>query len=162
MKNKKEKNIIVCMIIIVFIILIITMSMFIVNNKDNSSIDKGSNLKMENTNNIVEWVKTEDDGKKINESKEINSTKEFEGLTLKTQQFVSKNSKTEMAINVTNETEKDIELQLVVIILLDKEGKEMVKLNGIINSTKSGESTNLYISSSLDYVDDYKIEKLNI
>lgn len=162
MENQKRKNIILFIIILVIIISIITISIIIMNTKNSTSVDNNSHIK--DTNNTEEWVITEEDGKKVNKSKEINNTKKFEGLTLKTQQFVSKNSKTEMIIQVNNETEKDTELQPVVITLLDKEGKEIVKLNGIINPTKAGETTNLHISSSLDYADayDYKIEKANI
>lgn len=161
MENKKRKKLYIISIIVVSLAIVV--SIYIIRDKNtNNNLENGDN-NTEKINSDVEWVDLAEEGKKINKSEEISDIKEFEGLSLETQQFVSKDSKTEIIIQVTNKTEKDTELQPVVITLLDKEGKEISKLNGIINPTKAGESTNLYISSSLDYVDayDYKIEKSN-
>lgn len=121
--------------------------------------NKNKEEKIEENN--IYWVETKEDGKKINKSEKISETKEFEGLALEKQEFVSKDSKTEISIKVTNNTQQDIPLTPIVLILLDKEGKEIVRLNGIINPTKVGENSNIYIGSSLDYIDayDFKIER---
>lgn len=152
-KNKKK----LITIMVIFITIIVTIGIiltYIINNQN-------KNEKAEK--NETYWVETKEDGKKINKSEKMVKTKEFEGLSLEKQEFVSKDSKTEISIKVTNNTQQDIPVTPIVLILLDKEGNEIVRLNGIINPTKVGESSKIYIGSSLDYVDayDFKIERNN-
>ena len=92
---------------------------------------------------------------------EIIGPKEFEGLTLQETQLTSNENKTDLIIRVKNNTDEDIPIKLVVVTLLDKDGNEIVKLNGIINPTKAGEETQTYISSSMNYTNaySYKIEE---
>lgn len=147
MKNKKIVLILLTILIIIALIIMVS-----IKNKDNNK---------ETIDNSIYWVTTDEKGKKTNNSEKMEELKTFEGLTLKKEELVSYDSKTEMLINVNNTTQTDIQLIPIVITLLDKEGTELVKLKGIINPTKVGESTKIYMVSSLDYTDayDYKIEK---
>lgn len=147
MKNKKIILILLTILIIIAVIIMVS-----IKNKGNNK---------ETIDNSIYWVTTDENGKKTNNSEKMEELKTFEGLTLKKEELVSYDSKTEMLINVNNTTQTDIQLIPIVITLLDKEGTELVKLKGIINPTKVGESTKIYMVSSLDYTDayDYKIEK---
>lgn len=149
MKNKKR------IFTIIFIIITISMIILLKNIWNNQE-----KREMVDTNNIY-WVTTDKSGKKTNNSKKMEEIKEFEGLTLKKQEFVSKDSKTEISIKVINNTPRDIQTIPIVLTLLNQEGEELVKLKGIISPTKAGESTTIYINSSLDYINvyDFKVER---
>lgn len=152
-ESKNKKKLVIIMIIFITIIVTIGVTLiYMINNQNKNEMTE---------KNETYWVETKEDGKKINKSEKISETKEFEGLSLEKQEFVSKDSKTEISIKVTNNTQQNIPVTPIVLILLDKEGKEIVRLNGIINPTKVGENSNIYIGSSLDYVDayDFKIER---
>ena len=143
MKDNKNMFIMIGIFVaIVILIVILSVNLFKKKNK----IEQGS---YKDTN--IEWVKEWSDGTQVNVSDEIIGPKEFEGLTLQETQLTSNE----------NKTDEDIPIKLVVVTLLDKDGNEIVKLNGIINPTKAGEETQTYISSSMNYTNaySYKIEE---
>lgn len=159
MKNNKRMFIMICILIaIVILIVILSVNIFKKDNKngEENQIEQGS---YKDTN--IEWVKEWSDGTQVNVSDDIIGTKDFEGLTLQETQLTSNENKTDLIIRVKNNTDEDIPIKLVVVTLLDKDGNEIVKLNGIINPTKAGEETQTYISSSMNYTNaySYKIEE---
>ncbi len=136
MKNNKNMFIMIG-IFVAIVILIVILSVNLL--KKENKIEKGS---YKDTN--IEWVKEWSDGTQVNVSDEIIGPKEFEGLTLQETQLTSNENKTDLIIRVKNNTDEDIPIKLVVVTLLDKDGNEIVKLNGIINPTKAGEETQTF------------------
>ena len=57
--------------------------------------------------------------------------------------------------DVKNNTGKATEMQLVDVTLLDKEGKEIVTVGGIIAPLENGASTQFNTSMTLDYANAY-------
>ncbi len=178
-KSNKSKNeislgtaitlVVIIAVIIVAIIIITTK----IANKGNDEIgetntlqiaeaDKTENKDVDERKEVVEeHVSKQEDGQKVNISEKFKETRKFEGLTLENIQLTSQNSQTHLIATVKNETSKDIDAIKVNIILLDKDGKEIVELGGEIGATKAGKTTQLDIGSSLDYANayDFKIEK---
>lgn len=160
--EKKNKKVLIIGIIV--IILAIVIAIIINNNKDEEKIirigEKGDTVQTDEPRN-EEFVKVLENGVKLNVSDKISRTREIEGLELKNIQLTSQHSQTQLLSEITNNTPLDKDLMLIDVILYDKEGNEIVSLDGIIGPLKSGESTQLNVSSSLDYANayDFKIVK---
>lgn len=149
--KEKQKTIIIC---IIALILILIITVVIIKNKKpqvTQEISQGS----EEIQNLAE---THEDGRKINVSSKINEDRDFEGLLLQEIQLSSKNSETQLLANIKNNTSKPTEAMDIDVILLDKNGNEIVKLSGIIDALNPGEETKLNINSSLDYSEAYDLK----
>ena len=151
--KKKEKR----MLLILLVILVIAIVIFVVNKnlkKENNSNGNENTTQQENTE-TEEFVQVLEDGTKLNTSKKLNERKEVNGLTFENVQFTEQNGKSVLLADVTNNSGKAIDVTLVDVILLDKNGQEIVKLGGIISPLKPGEKTQFNTSMTLDYANAY-------
>lgn len=124
------------MILVLLVILVIAIIAFVGSKKQN----KESNNTTENTvveeNNVVEeYVQVLEDGTKLNTSSELSKAKQVGAYKFEN-------------------------MQLVDVTLLDKNGKEIVKVGGIISPLQPGAKTQFNTSMTLDYANtyDFKIE----
>ena len=150
MKSNEKKIIAILSIILVIVVIIFA----VMKNKKSESND---NTAIENSY-IEPVIQVQEDGTKLNTSTKLNEPKEVNGLKFENIQFTEKNGQTVLLANVTNNSGKATEMTLVEVILIDKEGNEIEKLNGLISPLQSGASTQLNISTSLDYSDAYDIK----
>ena len=144
--RSKEKR----MILILLVILIIAIVIFAVTKNK-----KGN--KEENTENkpVEEFVQVLEDGTKLNTSTKLNEAKEVNGLKFENIQFTEQNGQSILLADVTNNSEKTTDLILVDLILLDKNGNEIVTVGGIISPLQPGEKTQFNTSMTLDYANAY-------
>ena len=155
MKSKEKK-----MIFILLVILVIAIVIFAVTK--NKSTEKNESTVVENTvaqNNIVEeFVQVLDDGTKLNTSTKLNQAKVVNGFKFENIQFTEKNGQSVLLADVTNNTEKATDMTLVDVILLDKNGKEIVTLGGVISSLQPGEKKQFNTNMTIDYANAYDLK----
>ena len=146
-KNKNKKILIIGIIAIIIVVLVIIL---VQRNKENS---KESNTAGEN---IVEnYVEEIDSGVKLNKSNKLNEAKEVEGLTIANIQLTLDSGITTLLADVTNNSGSKTNAKTVQITLLDYEGNELTTVPGIIKELEVGETTQLNISLTSDYVNAY-------
>ena len=73
-------------------------------------------------------------------------------ILLRATWFIIKNI---LLADVTNTSSKATDVTLVDVVLLDKNGKEIVTVGGIIKALKPGEKTQFNTSMTLDYANTY-------
>ena len=150
MKSNEKK-----MIAILLIVLIIVLIIFAVTKNKKTEINGSTTIENSYEEPVVE---VQEDGTKLNVSNKLNEPKEVNGLKFENIQFTEKSGQTVLLANVTNNSGKTTEMTSLEVILLNKEGKEIEKLNGLLAPLQIGASTQLNISTSLDYSDAYDIK----
>lgn len=150
----KEKR----MILILLVILVIAIIIFAVNK--NKKGDNNENTVEENKV-VEEFVQVLEDGTKLNTSEKLNEAKMLDGLKFENMQLTNNNGQTVLLADVTNTTSKTTELTLVTVIVLDKNGNEIGKINGAISPLKASEKMQFNAGTTLDYANayDFKVTK---
>ena len=141
-----NKKVIIPTIIIILIIGII----LITSNKS----DKDDTKKIDLSNTT--YVSTKD-GEKVNTSEALLKEKMVNGLKFTNIQITTnKNGKTTILADVENTNAEATKLQFVTISILDKQGQEMSKVDGMIVALDPGQKTQLNAgvpSSSIEAYD---------
>lgn len=140
------------MILILLVILVIAIIIFAVTK--NKKGDNNDNTVEEN-NVVEEFVQVLEDGTKLNTSTKLNEAKEVNGLKFENIQFTEQNGQSVLLADVTNNSGKITELTLVDVVLLDKNGNEIVTIGGIISPLQPGAKTQFNTSMTLDYANAY-------
>ena len=70
-------------------------------------------------------------------------------------QLTEQGSQTVLLADVTNTSSSATDMKLVDVTLLDKNGKEIVKVGGIISPLQPGAKTQFNTSMTLDYANTY-------
>ena len=160
MKNNenKKKNVLKPFILLIIILLIILIIALISINKNNKNPEK--NISNGEENNVESYVEEIETGLKINKSTKLNEAKEVQGLKITNIQLSTKDGMTTLLADVINNSGTKTSLKTVEITLIDKEGNELTKVTGIIDSLDVGESKQLNIGMTSDYVNayDFKVE----
>ena len=158
MKNNenKKKNVLKPFILLIIILLIILIIALISINKNNKNPEK--NISNGEENKVESYVEEIETGLKI--STKLNEAKEVQGLKITNIQLSTKDGMTTLLADVINNSGTKTALKTVEITLIDKEGNELTKVTGIIDSLDVGESKQLNIGMTSDYVNayDFKVE----
>ena len=144
MKAKEKRMILILIVVTVVIISILVMW------KKSTKNNEGEQEEIKE-----KYVEVLDDGIKLNNSNKLNETKKLGDLEIRGIQLTYQNGKTELLATVTNTGNTDSELTLIELTLYDDAGNAIKKINGIISPTKAGESTQLNMGTSLDFVNAY-------
>ena len=147
--KKKEKR----MILILLVVLIIAIIAFVINK--NSNKNKENENTAEENNTTEEFVQVLEDGTKLNTSEQLSKTKQVVNYKFENMQLTEQGSQTVLLADVTNTGSTATDIQLVDVTLLDKEGKEIVTVGGIISPLQPGASTQFNSSMTLDYANTY-------
>ena len=160
MKNNenKKKNVLKPFILLIIILLIILIIAIISINKNNKNPEK--NISNGEENKVESYVEEIETGLKINKSTKLNEAKEVQGLKITNIQLSTKDGMTTLLADVINNSGTKTALKTVEITLIDKEGNELTKVTGIIDSLDVGERKQLNIGMTSDYVNayDFKVE----
>lgn len=158
----KKNAIIATIVTLVIISIVICMFVFLkdIKEKNNTNAKEETIVNQIPSSPKLDYVVEDKDGIRKNISSEFSKEKKVENFSITKDLFASKAEKTEIILNVKNNSDQKSELTKVEVTLLDKKGKELKKLNGIINEINPGETSMLYITASLDLTDayDYKVE----
>ena len=153
--KKQEKRMILILLAVLAIVIIA-----LVINKNAKKENKEN--KAETANNTVteEFVQVLEDGTKLNTSEQLNKTKQVGAYKFENMQLTEQGSQTVLLADVTNTSSSATNMQLLDVTLLDKNGKEIVKVGGIISPLQPGAKTQFNTSMTLDYANtyDFKIE----
>lgn len=154
MKNKEKR-----MILILLVVLVIAIVAFIISKNANKG-NKGTENKTEENTAVEEFVQVLEDGTKLNTSEQLSKTKQVGAYKFENMQLTEQNGQTVLLADVTNTGNTATNMQLVDVTLLDKNGKEIVKVGGIISPLQPGAKTQFNTSMTLDYANtyDFKIE----
>ena len=147
--KRKEKR----MILILLVVLIIAIVIFAISK--NSNKNKENENTAEENNTTEEFVQVLEDGTKLNTSEQLSKTKQVGNYKFENMQLTEQGSQTVLLADVTNTGSTATDIQLVDVTLLDKEGKEIITIGGIIAPLQPGASTQFNSSMTLDYANTY-------
>ena len=149
--KKKEKR----MILILLIVLVIAIVAFIISRNVNKGNKGTENNTTEENTAVEEFVEVLEDGTKLNTSEQLSKTKQVGAYKFENMQLTEQGSQTVLLADVTNTGSSTTDLQLVDVTLLDKEGKEIITVGGIISPLQPGAKTQFNTSMTLDYANTY-------
>lgn len=96
---------------------------------------------------------------KVNTNKDVIKDQEVDGIKMTNTSMVTTNGLTKLVTSVTNDTDKDYKLDEYMIIIKDKDGKEIVKIPGYVGDTiKAGETRTINSSVDIDLSNAASIE----
>ena len=124
MKSKEKKFILVLLVILVVVIIVKVRSG---GTDENGNIGKAKKAKG-NNQVVEEYVETLDDGTKLNKSESLKQVKMLGSLEFRNIQLTNKNGQTVLLADVKNTGATATEMQLVDIVILDKNGTELGKV----------------------------------
>ena len=151
---KKNEKIMILVLLAILVIAIITFVGSKKQNKENNNNVENNNTTEENTT-VEEFVQVLEDGTKLNTSEQLSKTKQVGTYKFENMQLTEQGSQTVLLADVTNTGSTATELQLVDVTLLDKNGKEIIKIGGIISPLQPGAKTQFNTSMTLDYANTY-------
>ena len=117
----------------------------------------GANTKVNETKEVEyeEYVQVKSDGTKLNKSEPLNKDKTLGSLVFTDIQLTNKNGQTVLLATVTNTVESSTEMKEVNIIVLDKTGKELGTVVGVVIPLSPGQKTQFNSSTQIDYANAY-------
>ena len=151
-RNRKNNLIKFILIIIVLIIISIIIALVLNRNKDKEQINNNNET---NTLEEESYIEEIEDGVKINKSSKLNEVKEINGLLITNIQLTTKDGMTTLLADVQNNSGAKTDVKTLQITLLNKDGSELTTVTGIVNGLEIGETTQLNIAMTSDYVNAY-------
>lgn len=153
MKKNKKKRI---MILVVVAIIIIAILFFLKNRIKTNQLENQPNSNVPPQEQIPEeFVEVLGDGKKKNISQKLTQTKTFQNYQFSNIQLVGEEGQTFMTADVKNIGNTKLEKVHVDITILDKEEKEILTIEGIIDPIEPNQTVKLNAAGSIDFVDAY-------
>ena len=108
-----------------------------------------------------EYVKEENDGTKVNTSDKVAETRQIDGIVIRDIRLEQSNGITRLIADLTNTTGQAKDRFLVDIQLFDKSGSLIGTIPGIVGKTQPGETIQMQVGITEDFVGayDFKIVK---
>ena len=147
--SKKEKR---GLLILILVAIAIITTLAIITNRKGKEVNSDST---EEDKVVEEFVQVLEDGTKLNTSTKLSETKIVDGLKIGNIQLTMQNGQSVLLADAENDTGKDIDIMLLDIILLDKNGNELTTIAGIVGDLKAGEKQQLNSSVTSDYANAY-------
>lgn len=155
--------------ILIIILIIVCIFIFIninkgneennVNNANITQTDNSNSLSEENTNNInEEFVQTLDSGVRVNTSDKLHETKSIDGLQISDFTLTQRDNTTLLLGTIKNVSSSTKGGYPIDIKVIDKDNQELITISGYINELAPGETSQLNVSTTLDYVNAYDFE----
>ena len=147
--SKKEKR---GLLILILVAIAIITTLAIITNRKGKEVNSDAT---EENKVVEEFVQVLEDGTKLNTSTKLSETKIVDGLKIGNIQLTMQNGQSVLLADAENDTGKDIDIMLLDIILLDKNGNELTTIAGIVGDLKAGEKQQLNSSVTSDYANAY-------
>lgn len=157
---KREEKLMVGVLILITILVIIVGIVMSINkgkkeNKDNNVVAREENRVVE------EFVDLREDGTKVNKSSKLHEKKAYDGLEIGNLQLTMKDNVSVILgeiKNVSNIAKGEYPISLV---MLDKEGNEIITIGAYIQKLEPGQTAELNTSATFDFANayDFKITK---
>lgn len=148
--KKSEKKFILILIIVGIVIIAILFN--IRKAKQKQTIE---NQSVEGNATVEEFVEVLEDGTKLNVSDKLSETKTFGNYEVSNIQLTENDGQSLILADVKNIGDTKLEVVLIDITLLDKEGNEIITTNGIIGDIEPGATTQLNTSATTDFANAY-------
>lgn len=156
MKSNEKK-----IILVLLIILAVVVGIKIFKNKKNINNTVQNNT-VQVSQKEEEYVEYLDDGTKLNTSNALSKERKLGDLKITNITLSNQNGQTRLLADVKNTGKSNSEQKLVSVTILDKDGKQLITLKGLIVALKPGEKTQLNIGVTSDFSNayDFKIEEI--
>ncbi len=151
-KNSSKSNSRRTLLIVLIIIILIVVVALLVRNAQKNNDSSENTAGNESKESYVEEI---EDGVKINKSTKLNEAKEINGLLITNIQLTTIDGMTTLLADVTNNSGAPTQLQTIKITLLAQDGSELTTVTGIVKDLAVGETTELNISVTSDFVNAY-------
>lgn len=151
MKTKEKKII----MILVSIVLILGITYLITKGNNTKNVNNNIEEIKEESQNIEEFVKIQEDGTKVNISSKLQEEKELEGLKIGDIRITEKEGQFLLLAKVRNTTNSDIEPFYINIELLNEKGDKIATVTGAISAIKAGNKAILSAAVTEDYANAY-------
>ena len=151
---KTEEKRMICILLIILVVTIVGLTMW--RNSKNKEQQNGEEQVQEE-----KYVQILEDGTKLNISEKLKETKTIEGIEITNIQLTEQGGQTMLLAQATNKKTVDSPVMGINIIVVDKTGKEIGKIPGVVSPLKAGETKQLNINTQDDYANayDFKVEK---
>lgn len=152
---KKNEKIVISILIIICIVMVI---IWIVGSKSKNNEEANTSSTETFVANQEEFISTQDDGTKVNTSSKLAETKTVGSFKFENIQLTRQENQTILLADVTNTSSQETESTKVNVTLLDKDGKELTTVKGLISPLKPGAKTQFNTSMMVDYTNAYDIK----
>ena len=144
---KKEEKRMICILLIILVVTIVGLTMW----------RNSKNKEQQNEEEVQEekYVQVLEDGTRLNISEKLKETKTIEGIEINNIQLTEQGGQTMLLAQATNKNTVDSPVMGINIIVVDKEGKEVGKIQGVVSPLKAGETKQLNINTQDDYANAY-------
>lgn len=157
-KNNKKLNVKrIVMLILIVIIAVVSIGLAFRQEDDREEKKQKEQQAIEANRNY----QTLEDGTQVNISEKAMEDKSIDSLIITNAQITRKDGITTIIADVKNLSSENQGGFSVDLIFVEKDGDKIAKMVGYIEKLKPGETAELLVSGSYDFVDayDYKIEK---
>lgn len=148
-----KKRVFIILGAIVCVILVLSL-MWMFKRKNNAPQQNQENISVNEAQitEVDDYTGKLSDGSKINTNAKMNQPMTLGNLQVDNVRLTLKNGITTFRANVTNNGDSKTELKNVKVILLNENGEELVSVNGIIPELEKGNSQELAVSVTSDYL----------
>ena len=148
-----KKRVFIILGAIVCVILVLSL-MWMFKRKNNAPQQNQENISVNEAQitEVDDYTGKLSDGSKINTNAKMNQPMTLGNLQVDNVRLTLKNGITTFRANVTNNGDSKTELKNVKVILLNENGEELVSVNGIIPELEKGNSQELVVSVTSDYL----------
>ena len=108
-----------------------------------------------------EFVQNLKDGTKLNKSEVLSQTKTLGDLEFTNIQLTNQNGQTLLLADVKNTGTIVTGMQLIDVLILDKNGEQIGKISGIVSPLEAEETTQFNSSTLEDYANAYDFQVIN-
>lgn len=151
--KKEEKRRIALLLIVLLIVVIVKVQMGKGGENKNTEVSIGKPEKVEE-----EFVEVLEDGTKLNKSEQLSRTKTLGNLEFTNIQLTNQNGQTLLLADVKNTGTTASNMQLVDIIILDKNGGQLGTVVGVVAPLEAGQSIQFNTSMTMDYANAYDFQ----
>ena len=159
--NKNEKRWIVLLVAVVIIAIVLFVALGMSKNKSNEGGQTGGSNNNGAENVVDNTYSTQlDDGTRLNNSTNFNSTKTYGNLEISNIRFAERNGATVLLADVKNTGSSAHEIETVKITILGDDNAVLTQSNAVIEDMEPGETKKLNVTFTADIVNakDFTIE----
>ena len=148
MKTNEKRLILILLLLLIVVIII----------KLRAGAKPSTNEPTQTNTTTEEFVQLLEDGTKLNTSQTLQQAKQLGNLQFTNIQLTNQNGQSVLLAEVKNMGTTATELQLIDIIILDKNGEQLGKVGGIVTPLEPNESTQFNTSMTRDYANAYDFQ----
>lgn len=152
--TKQEKRRIAVLLIILLIVIIVKVRM----GENKEEIPNTNEIQQESVAENNEFVEVLEDGTKLNKSEVLTQAKTLGTLEFTNIQLTNQNGQTLLLADVKNTGAEATKMQLVEVIILNKNGGELGRIKGIVAPLEAGESIQFNTSTTRNYANAYDFQ----